>query len=156
MHQSLSTLSKAIMSNTPSTSASRSNLNSIFNSALQTYKKKTGKDITSHPLATELQSCNSPDATLAVLRKQVPSFDQPQDGDGIFTKWLIPTVNVLYAFSATVGEGVGLVNRTISHLIEIICSNIYLSGILSGKNNLCRDRRSPPGQPISNLSCGLF
>jgi len=144
------------MSSTPSTSALRSNLDSIFNSALQTYKKKTGKDITSHPLATELQSCNSPDAILAVLRKQVPSFDQSQDSDGTFTKWLIPTVNVLYAFSATVGEGVGLVNRTISHLVEIIWSNIYLSGILSGKYNLCRDRRSPPGQHISNLLCGLF
>jgi len=98
------------MSSTPSTSASRSNLDSIFNSALQTYKKKTGKDITSHPLATELQSCNSPDAILTVLRKQVPSFDHSEDSNGIFTKWLIPTVNVLYAFSATVGEGVGLVN----------------------------------------------
>jgi hypothetical protein len=144
------------MSSAPSLSASRSNLGSIFNSALQTYKNKTGKDITSHPLATELQSCNSSDTILAVLRKQVPSFDKYQDSDGIFTKWLIPTVNVLYAFSATVGEGVGLVNRTISHLVEIICSNIYLSDILSGKNNLCRDRRSPPGQPISNSLCGLF
>jgi hypothetical protein len=144
------------MSSTPSTSASRSNLDSIFNSALQTYKKKTGKDITSHPLATELQSCNSPDAIIAVLGKQVPSFDQSQDSDGTFTKWLIPTINVLYAFSATVGEGVGLVNQTISHLVEIICSNISHSGILPGKNNLCRDRRSPPGQPISNLFCGLF
>jgi hypothetical protein len=124
------------MSSALSTSASHSNLDSIFNSALQTYKKKTSKDITSHPLATELQSCNSPDAILAVLRKQVPSFDQSQDSNGTFTKWLIPTINVLYAFSATVGEGVGLVNQMISHLVEIICSNIYLSGILSGKNNL--------------------
>jgi hypothetical protein len=144
------------MSSSPSTSTSRSNLDSIFNSALQTYKKKTGKDITSHPLATELQSCNSSDTILTVLRKQVPLFDKYQDSDGIFTKWLIPIINVLYAFSATIGEGVGLVNRTISHLVEIICSNIYLSGILSSKNNLCMDQHSPPGQPISNSLCGLF
>ena len=123
------------MSSALSTSASHSNLDSIFNSALQTYKKKTSKDITSHPLATELQSCNSPDAILAVLRKQVPSFDQSQDSDGTFTKWLIPTVNVLFAFSATVGEGVGLVNQTISHLVEIIALT-FTSQVFSPANTI--------------------
>jgi len=63
---------QAIMSSPPSQSTLRSNLDSIFNSALQTYKKKTGKDIASHPLATELQSCDSPNAILVVLRRQVP------------------------------------------------------------------------------------
>ena len=71
------------MSNDPS-STSRSNLDSIFKAALKTYKKKTGKDITSHPLATELQSCNSPDAILAVLRRQVPIPDRSQNGDEAF------------------------------------------------------------------------
>jgi hypothetical protein len=123
------------MSSAPSTSTSRSNLDSFFNSTLQTYKKKTGKDITSHPLATELQSCNSPNAILAVLRKQVPSCDQSQDSDGIFTKWLIPTINVLYAFSATVGEGVGLVNRMISHLVEIIALT-FTSQVFSPANTI--------------------
>ena len=31
------------------------------------------------------------------------------DGDDKLTKWVDPTVNVLYAFSATVGQGVGVV-----------------------------------------------
>ena len=110
-HRSLSTLT---MSNVPSPSTSRSNLDSIFNTALKTYKKKTGKDITSHPLATELQSCDSPDAILAVLRKQLPTPDQSQNNDETFTKYLIPTVNVLYTLSDTLGEGVSLVIITIS------------------------------------------
>jgi len=96
------------MSNVPSPSTSRSNLNSIFNTALTTYKKKTGKDITSHPLATELQSCDSPDAILTVLRRQVPTPDQSQNVDETFEKSLVPTVNVLYTLSETLGEGVGL------------------------------------------------
>ena len=102
------------MSNVASPSTSRSNLDSIFNTALKTYKKKTGKDITSHPLATELQSCDSPDAILAVLRKQLPTPDQSQNNDETFTKYLIPTVNVLYTLSDTLGEGVSLVIITIS------------------------------------------
>jgi hypothetical protein len=101
------------MSSTPSPSTSCSNLDSIFNSALQAYKNKTGKDITSHPLATELQSCDSPDAILAILRRQLPSLDQSINSDGKIAKCLVPIVNVLYAFSATLGGGVGLVIITI-------------------------------------------
>ena len=104
----------ATMSSTPSPSTSHSNLDSIFNAALQAYKKKTGKDITSHPLATELQSCHSPDAVLAVLRTKIPSPDQSQSGDERFAKCLTPIINVLYSFTATVGDGVGLVIVTMS------------------------------------------
>ncbi|KAH8976954.1 hypothetical protein EDB86DRAFT_3110390 [Lactarius hatsudake] len=80
----------------------------IFGAALEAYRKQTKKDIASHPLATQLQSCDSPSAILAILRAQVQVFDQSQSADERLTKWLDPTVNVLYAFSATLGEGAGL------------------------------------------------
>ena len=108
-HQLSLSFPRSIMSANPSTSTSNSNFASIFNAALQSYKRKTKKDLTSHPLLPSLQSCNSPEAILAVLREQIPAFDQSQDGDDKLTKWVDPTVNVLYAFSATVGQGVGLV-----------------------------------------------
>jgi len=38
----------------------------------------------------------------------VQEFEQSRSIDQRLTKWLDPTVNVLYAFSATLGEGVGL------------------------------------------------
>jgi len=110
----------ATMSSTPSPSTSRSNLDSIFNAALQTYKKKTGKDITSHPLATELQSCHSPDTILAVLRREIPSLDQSQSGEERFAKCLTPIINVLYAFNATLGDGVGLVIVTMSPCYKFV------------------------------------
>jgi len=100
------------MSNVTSPSASRTNIDSVFNAALRTYNKKTGKDITSHPLATELQSCDSPDAILALLQRQIPTPDPSQSGDETFAKCLVPTVNVLYTLSDTLGEGVGLVITT--------------------------------------------
>ena len=99
-----------IMSSSPSTSTPHSNFVPIFNAALESYKRKTKKDLASHPLLSNLQSCDSPEAVLTVLRDQIPAFNQSQNrGDGL-TKWVIPTVNVLYTFSATVGQGVGLVN----------------------------------------------
>ncbi|KAH9013212.1 hypothetical protein EDB85DRAFT_984081 [Lactarius pseudohatsudake] len=90
-------------------STSSSNFESIFKTAFKAYKKQTGHDVTSHPLAAWLKTCDSPDAILAVLKAQVEEFDQSRRDDERLTKWLNPTVNVLYAFSATLGEGVGLV-----------------------------------------------
>jgi hypothetical protein len=98
------------MSALPSTSyTSQSNFVSIFNAALQNYKRKTKKDLESHPLLPTLQSCDSPEAILVVLREQIPVFSQSQNGDDGLTKWITPTVNVLYSFSAAIGGGVGLV-----------------------------------------------
>jgi hypothetical protein len=98
------------MSAVPSTSTPHSNFVSIFNAALETYNRKTKKDLTSHPLLPTLQSCDSPEAILTVLREHIPAFGQSQNGDDRLTKWVAPTVNVLYLFSATISTGVGLVN----------------------------------------------
>ena len=95
----------------PSASSSQSNFASIFNTALESYKRETKKDLASHPLLPNLQSCESPEAVLAVLREQVPgASNQSRDGEDWLTKWITPTVNVLYSFSGTIGQGVGLVN----------------------------------------------
>jgi hypothetical protein len=94
----------------PTASCSSSNFQSLFSAALKEYEKKTKKDLLAHPLAEQLQSCYSTTAILTILQDQVQQFDQHRRGDERLTKWLNPTVNVLYAFSATLGEGVGLVN----------------------------------------------
>ncbi|KAH9954485.1 hypothetical protein BC827DRAFT_960669 [Russula dissimulans] len=78
----------------------------VFNSALDAYTKRTRQYLPSHPLLSRLQSCDSAEAVLAVLREQIPTF---RYSDDTFSMWLIPTVNVLHAFSANLGEGVGLV-----------------------------------------------
>jgi hypothetical protein len=101
---------RTIMSTIPSTSTSHSNFVSIFNAALETYKHKTKRDLASHPLLPSLQTCDSPEAVLAVLREQIPAFSQSQNGDDGLTEWVTPTVNVLSTFSATIGGGIGLVN----------------------------------------------
>jgi len=97
------------MSHATSSSSSPPNFDSIFNSALDAYKSRTKEDLTTHPLLPSLQACNSPDAVLAVFREQFPTFTRSQNADDGLTKWLVSTVNVIYAFSATVGTGIGLV-----------------------------------------------
>ncbi|KAH8997821.1 hypothetical protein EDB86DRAFT_3242994, partial [Lactarius hatsudake] len=97
------------MSQIPSTASSSSHFQTIFYASMKEYKRKTKKDLLEHPLMAQLQTCNSPTDILAVLRTQVQQFEQSTSGDDKLTKWLIPTVNVLYAFSGALGEGVGLV-----------------------------------------------
>ncbi len=103
------------MSAAPSTSISQSNFASIFNAALESYKRKTKQDLPSHPLFMNLESCNSPEAVLTVLREQVLAFNQSQNDDEGLTKWVTPTVNVLSSFSHTVGQGIGVVSVKFRH-----------------------------------------
>ena len=134
------------MSAVPSASAStfHSKFSVIFNTALEKYKRKTRQDLAKHPLLPKFQSCDSPETILAVLREQIPTFGQWQDNDNELTKWVTPTVNVLYSFSGTLGGVVGLVNIG-TFPLKINHSNIYPSGIPTSEHNLHRDRSSPPG-----------
>ncbi|KAI0300202.1 hypothetical protein BC826DRAFT_665273 [Russula brevipes] len=102
-------MSQPEIAHTPSTSTSTSNFQLVFNAALERYENKTKNKLLTHPLAAQLQSCDSPTAIASMLQGLVQQFDQNRSTDQRLTSWLNPTVNVLYAFSATVGEGIGLV-----------------------------------------------
>jgi hypothetical protein len=109
-----------------SSSQATTNFQLIINNALKTYEKRTKQDLLAHPLAAHLQTCDSPAAILAVLQQQVQGLDQSGSGDDRWTKWLDPTISVLFAFSATVGAGVGLVcSRSFDNLRSAL---LYLSG----------------------------
>lgn len=94
----------------PIASSSSTNFRSIFNAALEAYEKKTKCKLSTHPLASQLQSCDSPTATLSILQKIIQQFDRRRNSDARLSNWLNPTVNVLYVFSDLVGQGVGLVS----------------------------------------------
>ena len=85
-----------------------SNFQLIINNALDNYKKCTKSDLISHPLTAQLQSCNSPSDILAVLHQQVHELDS-RSTDERWSKWLDPTVNVIYVLSSTLAAGVSLV-----------------------------------------------
>ena len=127
------------MSNAHPTPPSFPNFQLILSNALKSYEKRTKCDLLAHPLAAQLQACGSPGAILAIIHQQVQGLDQSQRADERMTKWLNPTITVLYAFSATLGQGVGLVRlRTWTH---DQFSHIRFPGIFTRASYLCRSWR---------------
>ena len=102
-------LASAIMSHTNPIATSSSNFQQVFSNALEEYERYTKQDLLAHPLAAQLQACESPNSILLVLQQRLQGPNRSQNIDDRLTKCLVPTVNVLYAFSATLGERVGLV-----------------------------------------------
>ena len=98
------------MSRSHLTASSSSNFQLIIDNSLKAYEKRTKTDLLSHPLAYQLQACDSPAAILTVLQRHIQELDQSRSGDGRWSKLLGPTVNILYSLSETLGEGVGLVS----------------------------------------------
>ena len=90
-------------------SSSTPEFQSNFNEALDEYKKKTGKDLITHPLTAEIKHCESPEAILAVLEGKANDLNQSQSSDERLTKWLAPTVNALNSLAPTLGQGFGMV-----------------------------------------------
>ena len=143
------------MSQMASTSTASSRFQVIFNDALKLYQKQTKKDLTTHPLASQLQSCNSTTAIIAVLQGQIREFNEACGDDERLTKWLNPTVNVLSAFSAAVSGGVSLVshNTWASPGLEA-SSEIHSQGIFACECDLCRHRCIPYRKHLALSSGG--
>ena len=145
------------MSQAPSSSTTSSpNFQPIFNAALKAYKKKTKKDLLVHPLAAQLQACNSPNDILVVLQDKVKEFDESRSADERLSRWLSPTINVLYAFSATLGQGIGLVGPIQSTFLHPPLSTNF-PGVLARKRDLLR-YWSPPlrEHPPQSLSRSYY
>ena len=99
------------------TDPSTSNFAAIFDAASREYTFLTKKDLATHPLAAVIEGFNTPDAILNVFRKQASAFDKFRKGDDKLMEWLTPIVNILFTFSQTLGEGVGLVSlRSVEHI----------------------------------------
>ena len=77
---------------------------SVFSDALSSYRSQTKIDISLHPLLPTLQNCDSPESIRTVLHAQAPEFVTGEEG------WLTTAVDVLHAFSSTLGKRVGMVH----------------------------------------------
>ena len=140
----------------PASTSSSSNSQIIFNNALKVYERRTKHNLLAHPLAVQLQSCKEPSNILILLQQQVQELNHSQSSDERLTKWLNPTVNVLYAFSKTLGEGVSLVCPVIPECPRSLFP-YYFIGIFARESNLCRNRNSPssayPSQYSRSVHC---
>ncbi|KAH9028687.1 hypothetical protein EDB85DRAFT_2147778 [Lactarius pseudohatsudake] len=149
------------MSQTPFTSTS--NFRALFVSALTEYEKKTKTDLHTHPLSTQLQSCQSSSDIIAVLHDKVNEFDQSRSHNERLSSWLAPTINVLYAFSATLGEGIFSPAKVISAGVGVLllaakdvnASQEVLAGLFEGIENFFKRLESytevPPTDAMTDI-----
>jgi hypothetical protein len=84
-----------------------SHLQALFEAALQDYERKTGISLDKHPLAEELQNCNTVESVTAVFHKEAQAFSEFRGKDKIL-KSLKNTVSVLYKLSGA-ADAIGLV-----------------------------------------------
>jgi fungal STAND N-terminal Goodbye domain len=103
----------SLTNNTAEPSRSNDNFAAIFQAALSEYETLTGKPLHTHPFAAQFDSCDNPEAISDVLRSQAQAFNKFRKADEKLMTYLDPTVHVLFTFSATLGEGIGLVSRFI-------------------------------------------
>jgi hypothetical protein len=79
----------------------------MLDDALINYKKMTGEDLQAIWLTSELQTCESVDSVLDLLRDKAKALDRSDDQKPM--KWIDPLVHVLSIFSDALGDGVSLV-----------------------------------------------
>src|SRR6266403_2937371 len=82
----------------------------IFDSALRDYERQTGTTLSNHPLAQQLQVCQTVESTIALLQEQAHAFKEFRESDKIM-KSLKSVVSFLSKVSATarLGRQFGLV-----------------------------------------------
>ena len=103
-------------SSSQTASSSADNFTAILNAASVEYHRITKKRLDTHPFAALLDTCNTPEAILNVFRTQAQAFSQFREGDQKLMAWLDPIVHILFAFSGTLGEGIGLVSPPVDYL----------------------------------------
>ena len=85
----------------------------LFDAALQDYKDKTRDTLTDHPIAKQLEACESVNSIAAILQEQAQSFREFRENDGKLMKALNSSIDVLCApsISSALDEAIGLVVR---------------------------------------------
>ena len=82
----------------------------LLEAALHDYETQTGIALAKHPLAEQLQNCDSVDSVAAVLCGQTQAVGEFRENDKVL-KPLKKALSVLYKLSATAnfGQDIGLV-----------------------------------------------
>jgi hypothetical protein len=97
-----------------------SHFRELFECALQDYEKETGTKLARHPLAEQLQGCNSVDSVLDILQQQTHAFTQFQGSNGRIMKSLKSAVSAIHALSSS---------ATLTEVVSMVCCRV-LTGVL--------------------------
>ena len=99
------------MSQPSSLSSTSSTFRTLFDAALQDYRDKTGNTLADHPIAKQLETCESVNSIIAILHGQARSLREFKENDGRLMKALNSSVDVLCvpSISSALNEAIGLV-----------------------------------------------
>jgi hypothetical protein len=103
---------------TTKSTPSDSSFDAILNAALTKYANETGHDLCNHPLALEIDVCDSADSILALFQKKAKEFDDFRNGDSKLMRWIQPTVINLHALS---------INPTLNAAVSFVSASKILS-----------------------------
>ena len=110
---------------------SSSSFQVLFDTALQDYKDKTGNTLTDHPIAKQLETCESVNSITAILQEQARGFREFRENDGKLMKAISSSVDVLCAPSicSALNGGIGLVVRrkAFIHLLSLLMTSTAIS-----------------------------
>ncbi len=89
----------------------------LFESALQTYERKTGITLAEHPLSVQLQSCHSVESITTALKSQVQAFSDFREHDRIM-KSIKTTVSILTPLSSA---------ASLADTFGLVCQNVLMA-----------------------------
>jgi len=107
------------MSSIIQTESTPSNSQSIIIEAFVDYTKQTGIDLSSNPFAEKLQVLSSPTAVLELLRERENAFKEYRDANRRLITCFSPAVQVLCAFTATLGEVATVVSPNFRVIVPV-------------------------------------
>jgi len=121
-------------------SSTPSNFETLLNAALAKYTKQTGNDLRDHPLASKIDSCDSPDSILDIFQEQARAFDEFRRDDTKLFKCLRPVVNVLHALSTVpiLSDSGSFVS--LATFLVIYSMYLYFPGVSARKSCFLRYR----------------
>jgi len=100
---------------------SSANFEALLNEALTKYTEKTGKNLRDHPLASNIDRCNSAESFLAIFQQQAQDFDEFRNGDSKLIEWLRPVVDGLL-FLSNSGVVDTVADIVSPHKVALLCS----------------------------------
>jgi hypothetical protein len=102
---------------------------SLLQSALEEYKKETNIDLVKHPLADQIERCDSVEAITQAVQGQAQAFRDFRGGNNKLITSLKNAVQVLYTISSStvdLGHAIGLVSLICSWFLHsLIFDTIY-------------------------------
>lgn len=116
----------------------------ILDKAVADYISKTRVDPTKHEIVNRLQSCDSPDEVIKLLRDKAIQFKHyREENHKKLIGCLTPVVTVIHTFSNILGNAIGLVSLFDSSL-AVLHFTTFLPGAVPTSRVDLRRRRCPP------------